>query len=64
MGEYLEENHTMLGGPGVVVELDESHFGKRMHHKGRLVKGNWIFGGVERTDKKKVLFEIVEKRDF
>ena len=32
MGEYIEENQIMLGGPGVVVELDESHFGRRIYH--------------------------------
>lgn len=64
MGHYLEENREMLGGPGVEVELDEAHFGKRMHHRGRIVKGNWIFGGVERSDKTKTFFEIVENRNF
>ena len=63
MGDCIEENQIMLGGPGVVVELDESHFGRRMHHKGRMIKGLWVFGGVERTDKTKTFFQIVDKRD-
>lgn len=40
--------HDKLGGQGVVVEIDESKFGKRKHHRGRRVDGQWVFGGYER----------------
>jgi len=30
------------------VEIDESKFGKRKYHRGHYVKGQWVFGGVER----------------
>ena len=42
---------------------DESKFGKRKYNKGRRVKGNWVFGGVERGDKTKIFMFRVEKRD-
>lgn len=37
-----------LGGPGVVVEIDEAKFGKRKFHRGHRVEGQWVFGGYER----------------
>ena len=38
----------MIGGEGKVVEIDESKFGKRKYHWGHYVKGQWVFGGVQR----------------
>lgn len=42
----------MIGGKGKVVEIDEAKFGKRKYHRGRLIEGQWIFGGFERQSKK------------
>ena len=51
-----------LGGPGVIVEIDEAKFGKRKYHRGRLVEGHWVLGGIERgTDK--TFFVPVSERD-
>ncbi|CAC5363308.1 unnamed protein product [Mytilus coruscus] len=49
------------GGDSVIVEIDESKFGKRKYHKGRQVEGQWVFGGIER-DSKKSFFATVENR--
>lgn len=46
--EYLERNFEMLGGPGIIVEVDEAKFGRRKFHRGSRVDGVWIFGMVER----------------
>ncbi|PSN54556.1 hypothetical protein C0J52_07111 [Blattella germanica] len=40
-----------IGGPGHIVEIDESKFGKRKCLKGKRVAGEWIFGGVDRGTK-------------
>ena len=41
----------MIGGPGIIVEIDESKFAKRKYHRGkRCCDGSWIFGGIERTE--------------
>ena len=45
--DYLRFD-TKIGGPGLVVEIDESKFGKRKYNKGHRVEGCWVFGGVER----------------
>ena len=41
----------ILGGPGRVVELDETCMTKRKYHEGRVMPGSqcWVFGGVERN---------------
>ena len=37
-----------IGGPSTVVEIDEAKFGKQKYNRGRLVKGSWILGGIQR----------------
>jgi transposase-like protein len=44
MHVYLESITVKIGGPGKVVEIDESKFGKCKHP----VKGQWVFGGIKR----------------
>lgn len=34
-----------LGGSGKYVEIDEAKFGRRKYNVGRLVEGQWVFGG-------------------
>lgn len=51
-----------IGGPGIVVEIDESKFAKRKYNVGHRVKGGWVFGGREKEDKRKVFMEAVENR--
>ena len=46
-------NKSYLGGVNsdgqpIVVEIDESKFGKRKYNKGKRVDGVWVVGGVER----------------
>ena len=41
------ERARQIGGPGIIVQIDESKFGKRKYHKGKRVEGCWVFGGVE-----------------
>ena len=54
---------VVVGGPGVIVEIDESLFGKRKYHKGKRVNGQWVVGGVELTNEKKCFFVLVDSRD-
>lgn len=49
----LDEEDTIIGGDGIVVEIDETKFGKRKYNRGHRVDGFWVFGGVERTPERK-----------
>lgn len=60
--EYWLGSQGAIGGPGVVVEIDESKFGKSKYGRGRDVEGKWVFGAFERGSKKLLLFPV-EKRN-
>ncbi|KAI8317851.1 hypothetical protein GQ54DRAFT_267650, partial [Martensiomyces pterosporus] len=50
------------GGPGVVVEIDESKFGKRKNNRDKRVEGVWVFGGIEIQGNRNVFLEAVDDR--
>lgn len=52
-----------LGGPGIILEVDETKLGKRKYNRGHRVEGVWVICGVERTEAKKAFCVPVEKRD-
>ena len=52
----------MIGGPGKVVEIDESAFSRRKYHRGALRATHWVFGGIERGSNK-CFFVSVKRRN-
>ncbi|KII65705.1 hypothetical protein RF11_16117 [Thelohanellus kitauei] len=52
----------IIGGPGVIVEIDECKLGKNKHHRGHPVKGAWVLDGVERTSERKLFLVEVPDR--
>ncbi|KAL7723132.1 hypothetical protein ACLKA6_012432 [Drosophila palustris] len=44
----VTNSRPKLGGVGKVVEIDEAKVGKRKYNCGRVVEGQWLFGGIER----------------
>jgi transposase-like protein len=59
----IDSNDTIVGGENIVVEIDESKFGKRKYHRGHRVEGVWVVGGVERTPERRMFAQVVDKRD-
>jgi ISXO2-like transposase domain len=56
------ESFSKIGGSGIIVEVNESKFGKIKYHKGHRVDGVWIFGLVERTERRRILLIEVDNR--
>src|SRR5262249_31761125 len=44
----ISKTNEKIGGPGVIVEIDECCFSKRKYNVGRITKNTWVFGGKER----------------
>ena len=60
--QYFIGHPSIIGGPGVEVEIDESKFGKRKYNRGRQVEGHWVLGETERITGECFLVEV-EHRD-
>ena len=45
----LKNSVEQIGGEGEIVEIDESKFGKTKYNVGRVIQGQWVFGGVCRN---------------
>ena len=58
----LAEEHQVIGGPGVIVEVDETKLGKRKYHRGHRVEGVWVVVGVERSEERRVFVVAVQDR--
>lgn len=58
----LDTTDCVIGGLGIIVEVDESKFGKRKHNRGHSVEGVWVLGGVERTQERLMFTEVVHDR--
>lgn len=58
----LDIDATVIGGPGIVIELDETKLGKRKYHRGHRVDGVWVVVGVERTPERRVFMVPVADR--
>ena len=43
----LKEEQGQLGGPGTIIQIDESKFGKRKFNRGRRVEGHWVLGAIQ-----------------
>ncbi|KAI9103441.1 hypothetical protein DFS34DRAFT_564374, partial [Phlyctochytrium arcticum] len=48
-------------GEGKIVKIDESMFGKRKYNRGRIPKGQWVVGGIERGRNKMFFVPIVNQ---
>jgi len=62
VSENMQEERSMIGGPNIIVEIDECKIAKRKYHQGHRVEGAWIVGGVERTQVRNLFVVRVEDR--
>ncbi|XP_071576488.1 uncharacterized protein [Temnothorax nylanderi] len=60
---WAEKNSTKLGGPNIIVEIDEAKIGKRKYNRGRIIEGKWIFGGYERGTKKIFIVPVQDRTE-
>ncbi|CAK1604129.1 unnamed protein product [Parnassius mnemosyne] len=42
-----QEVNSKIGGPGKIVQIAKSKFGKRKYSKGKHIEGHWVLGMVE-----------------
>lgn len=55
-------DEVKIGGPGDVVEVDESHLFTPKYHRGRRMRrALWVFGGISRLTKKQFIVQIDRK---
>ena len=58
----FSEKQPPIGGPGTIVEVDETFIYKRKYNRGRLITQYWMLGGRERGTDKKFLCNLEGKR--
>lgn len=58
----LKIEDQIIGGPGIIVEIDETKLGKRKNNRGHHVEGIWVVVGIERSENKKIFLVPVLDR--
>ena len=61
--DHLFSHPEKIGGPGVIVEVDESMFGRRKYHRGHRVDGHWVFGGIEANTGKSFFIPVADRKE-
>lgn len=52
-----EETSTPIGGPGMIVQVDECLLGRRKYHRGRKMPGTWVLGMIAEDGETR--FEVI-----
>ncbi|KAJ4449044.1 hypothetical protein ANN_00438 [Periplaneta americana] len=56
-----DQGRFRFGGPGCVVQIDESCLRKRKFNRGRIVRGEWVVGIYDTTQKRGVIVFVVRR---
>lgn len=51
--QWVLSKQEPIGGMNKIVEIDEARIGKKKYNTGRIIRSQWVFGGIE-CDTKKV----------
>ncbi|EZA48996.1 hypothetical protein X777_12847 [Ooceraea biroi] len=54
LAQLVENNRKLLGGPEIIVEVDEAKSGRRKYNRGRVIRGQWIFEMIATTIEKMI----------
>lgn len=54
-------SNQLIGGPGMIVQVDEALIGRRKYNRGRAMEGTWVLGMIDSNGA--VHFEICPHRD-
>nr|XP_027228456.1 uncharacterized protein LOC113820322 [Penaeus vannamei] len=61
MVHWALDRQGMIGGQGKIVEIDESKFGRRKYNVGRVIDGQWVFGGICRETRDLFLVPVEDR---
>nr|XP_027219207.1 uncharacterized protein LOC113811624 [Penaeus vannamei] len=61
MVHWALDRQGMIGGQGKIVEIDESKFGRRKYNMGRVIDGQWVFGGICRETRDLFLVPVEDR---
>ncbi|KFD66208.1 hypothetical protein M514_21495 [Trichuris suis] len=59
--ESVLSHPCVIGGPGHIVEVDETLFSKKKSHRGREYPRQWVFGGVCRETGESFLVPVADR---
>lgn len=59
----LFNERQQIGGEGTRVQIDESKVGKRKYHRGHIVEGQWVFGGIEEGSRKCFVVAVEDRSE-
>jgi transposase-like protein len=62
VSDSVEIETATIGGPNIIVEIDETKLGKRKYNREHRVDGVWVVGGVERTLERRIFLVEVQER--
>ena len=61
--DWFYRKRCQIGGPGTIVETDESKFGWPKYNRERIVEGQWVFGGIQQGNARNFFVVPVENRN-